>query len=165
MIWECWIGGPRESGRQPSGKSARWTVQAERRSGHEVSSSGELWKCRRCGNGGNPTTGFPPFPQRLGNLAKAARFPHSHSSYGLCSGLSQATPAEELGAVEKGKSRGRIPTFPPHRWPVAPGEIPKSVYDAPGTMCIPCAGLNTHSCERLEDCFSNLVIAGVRTRH
>jgi len=28
-------------------------------------------------------------------------------------------------------------------------EIPKSVYDAPGTMCIPCAGLDTHSCERL----------------
>ena len=24
-------------------------------------------------------------------------------------------------------------------------EIPKSVYDAPGTMCIPCAGLNSHS--------------------
>jgi len=23
-------------------------------------------------------------------------------------------------------------------------EIPKSVYDAPGTMCIPCAGLDTH---------------------
>jgi hypothetical protein len=28
-------------------------------------------------------------------------------------------------------------------------EIPKSVYDAPGTMCTPCAGLDTHSCERL----------------
>ena len=27
-------------------------------------------------------------------------------------------------------------------------EIPKSVYDAPGTMCIPCAGLNRHSCRR-----------------
>ena len=24
-------------------------------------------------------------------------------------------------------------------------EIPKSVYDAPGTMCIPCAGLDSHS--------------------
>jgi hypothetical protein len=28
-------------------------------------------------------------------------------------------------------------------------EISKSVYDAPGTMCIPCAGLDTHSWERL----------------
>ena len=25
-------------------------------------------------------------------------------------------------------------------------ENPKSVYNAPGTMCIPCAGLDTHSC-------------------
>ena len=24
----------------------------------------------------------------------------------------------------------------------------KSVYNVPGTLCIPCAGLDTHSCER-----------------
>src|ERR1039457_5860847 len=28
-------------------------------------------------------------------------------------------------------------------------ETPESVYNAPGTMCIPCAGIDTHSCERL----------------
>ena len=27
-------------------------------------------------------------------------------------------------------------------------ETPESVYNAPGTMCIPCAGIDTHSCER-----------------
>src|SRR5450432_576634 len=43
--------------------------------------------------------GFPLFPQLLGNLAKAARFPHSHSS------------ADE--AVEKWKTKSRFPTFPP----------------------------------------------------
>jgi hypothetical protein len=26
-------------------------------------------------------------------------------------------------------------------------ETPESVYNAPGTMCIPCAGIDTHSCE------------------
>src|ERR1039457_6814036 len=121
MIWEYWIGRHRESGPQPSGKSARRTAPAERRRQHEVSNSGELWKCRRCGNRGNPTTGFPPLPQRLGNLAKAARFPHSHSSYGLLSRLNQTTPAEELGAVEKWKSKSRIPTFPPPRLAAAQG--------------------------------------------
>jgi len=28
---------------------------------------------------------------------------------------------KELGAVEKWKSKSRIPTFPPHRWPAAQG--------------------------------------------
>src|ERR1700685_1695237 len=124
MIWECWIGRHPESGRQPSGKGTRWTAKAERRSEHEASNSGELWKCRRCGNLGNPKAGFPTFPQRLGNLAKAARFPHFHSSYGLLSRLNRTTPAEELGAVEKWKSKSRIPTFPPHRWPAAQGRNP-----------------------------------------
>src|SRR5262249_49472675 len=32
------------------------------------------------GNGGKPKTGFPPFPPSLGNPAKAAGFPLSHSS-------------------------------------------------------------------------------------
>src|SRR5437867_3809931 len=40
----------------------------------------ELWKWRSGGKRGNPKTGFPLFPPLLGNLAKAARFPHSHSS-------------------------------------------------------------------------------------
>ena len=40
-------------------------------------------------------------------------------------------------------------------------EIPKSVYYAPGTMCIPCAGLDTHSCER-PDIFRTPVFARVR---
>jgi hypothetical protein len=58
--------------------------------------------------------------------------------------------AEELGAVEKWKSKNRIPTFPPHRKACgAKEENPKSVYNAPGTFCIPCVGLDTHSCERL----------------
>src|SRR3984885_5135543 len=103
MIWECWIGRHPESGRQPSGKGTRWTAKAERRSEHEASNSGELWKCRRCGNLGNPKAGFPTFPQRLGNLAKAARFPHFHSSYGSLLRLNRTTPAERTergGKVE-----------------------------------------------------------------
>jgi len=32
------------------------------------------------GNGGKRTARFPPLPRRLGNLAKAARFPHFHSA-------------------------------------------------------------------------------------
>jgi hypothetical protein len=59
----------------------------------------ELWKWRSGGKRGNPTAGFPLFPPLLGNLAKPARFPHSHSS------------GDE--AVEKWKTKSRFPTFPP----------------------------------------------------
>src|SRR5258706_6271341 len=60
----------------------------------------ELWKCRGYGKRGKPKTGFPLFPQPLGNLAKKqARFPHSHSSGDY--------------AVEKWKTKSRFPTFPP----------------------------------------------------
>src|SRR5271156_137430 len=121
MIWEFWIERHRTSGRQLSGESLRPTEPAEARREHEARHPGELWKWRRCGNVGNPKAGFPAFPQRLGNLAKAARFPHSHSSYGLLLRLSRTTPAEELGAVGKWKSKSRIPTFPPHRRPAAQG--------------------------------------------
>lgn len=40
----------------------------------------DLWKWRNDGKRGNPKAGFPLFPPFLGNLAKNARFPHSHSS-------------------------------------------------------------------------------------
>src|SRR5579864_1371598 len=60
---------------------------------------------KSCGNGGAVESveiqkaGFPLFPPLLGNLAKAARFPHSHSS------------GDET--VEKWKTKSRFPTFPP----------------------------------------------------
>ena len=112
MIWEFWIERHRTSGRQRSGESSRPTEPAEGRREHEARHSGELWKWRRCGNPGNPKAGFPRFPQRLGNLAKAARFPHFHSSYGLLLRLNRTTPAEELGAVEKWKSNEQDSHFP-----------------------------------------------------
>jgi hypothetical protein len=99
-----------------------------------------------CGNADGVETleiqkaGFPRFPQRLGNLAKAPRFPHFHSSYGLLWRLNQTTPAEELGAVEKWKSKSRIPTFPPHRWPAAQGRNSKK--------CIRCARYDVYTMRR-----------------
>src|ERR1700721_521445 len=103
MIWEFWIERHRTSGRQRSGESFRPAEAAEGRREHEARNSGELWKWRRCGNVGNPKAGFPTFPQRLGNLAKAARFPHFHSSYGSLLRLNRTTPAEKTergGKVE-----------------------------------------------------------------
>src|SRR5271165_169331 len=38
-----------------------------------------LWKWRGGGKRGKAKAAFPLFPPPLGNLAKAARFPHSHS--------------------------------------------------------------------------------------
>jgi len=56
----------------------------------------------RCGNGGTMESvekaGFPLFSPFLGNLAKNARFPHSHSS------------SDE--AMEKWKTENMFPTFP-----------------------------------------------------
>src|SRR6266705_1140363 len=59
----------------------------------------ELWKWRSGGKRGNPKAGFPLFPPLLGNLAKNARFPHSHSS--------------DDETVKKWKTKSRFPTFPP----------------------------------------------------
>jgi hypothetical protein len=59
--------------------------------------------------------GFPPFPQRLGNLAKAARFPHSHSSCGLLS-LNQTTPTEEPMACGARKTILKVYTMRPVRF-------------------------------------------------
>src|SRR5882762_9984730 len=36
----------------------------------------ELWKWRGCGKRGKPKTGFPLFPQPLGNLAESRRDSH-----------------------------------------------------------------------------------------
>src|ERR1700723_716163 len=131
MIWEFWIERHRTSGRQRSGESFRPAEAAEGRREHEARNSGELWKWRRCGNVGNPKAGFPTFPQRLGNLAKAARFPHFHSSYGSLLRLNRTTPAERTECGGKsGNPKSRIPTFPPHRWPAAQGRNPKV-----STMC------------------------------
>src|ERR1700733_4023262 len=149
MIWEFWIERHRTSGRQRSGESFTPTEPAEGRREHEARNFGELWKWRRCGNVGNPKAGFPTFPQRLGNLAKAARFPHFHSSYGSLLRLNRTTPAERTGCGGKVEiQKAGFPTFPPHRWPAAQGRNLKSVYDVPGTLCIPCAGLDRHSCRR-----------------
>src|ERR1700677_3778520 len=115
MIWEFWIERHRTSGRQRSGESLRPTEPAEGRREHEARNSGELWKWRRCGNLGNPKAGFPRFPQRLGNLAKAARFPHFHSSYGFLLRLNRTTPAERTGCggkVEIQKQDSHFPTAP-----------------------------------------------------
>src|SRR5450755_3946968 len=95
---------PDHGGRDGCRRHPRPATHGERtieRCGHEAGQGNE----ESCGNGGgggkrgNPRAGFPLFPPLLGNLAKAARFPHSHSS------------ADE--AVEKWKTKSRFPTFPP----------------------------------------------------
>src|SRR5450432_2487669 len=80
-----------------------------------------LWKCRSYGKPGNPKAGFPPFPQLLGNLARAARFPHSHSPGCFHRESRKPGDGEEMWTVEKWKSKNRIPTFPPPRQPAAQG--------------------------------------------
>ena len=57
-----------------------------------------LWKWRCRGKRGKAQAAFPLFPPPLGNLAKSARFPHSHSL---------ASPR-----MEKWKTKVRFPTFP-----------------------------------------------------
>src|ERR1022692_5341899 len=57
-----------------------------------------LWKWRCRGKRGKAQAAFPLFPPPLGNLAKGARFPHSHSL---------ASPR-----MEKWKTKIRFPTFP-----------------------------------------------------
>jgi hypothetical protein len=58
---------------------------------------------------------FPPFPRRLGNLAKAARFPHFHSADGCLIRVQDGADAEELvcgGKVEIQKQDSHFPTAP-----------------------------------------------------
>src|SRR5674476_902063 len=57
-----------------------------------------LWKCRVHGKHGKAKAAFPLFPRPLGNLAKGARFPHSHSL--------------ALPRMGKWKTKIRFPTFP-----------------------------------------------------
>jgi hypothetical protein len=71
----------------------------------------ELWKWRSGGKRGNPKAGFPLFPPLLGNLAKDARFPHSHSSdddYGI----RREGKEEESGYVGRGKGGNPKAGFP-----------------------------------------------------
>ena len=49
--------------------------------------------------------------QRDSHISTAPTAPHCVST--------EQPRLKELGAVEKWKSKNRIPTFPPHRWPVA----------------------------------------------
>src|SRR3984893_10999980 len=73
----------------------------------------ELWKCRGCGKRGKPRTGFPLFPQPLGNLAKNRRDSHISTA-----------PAE----AGEGKSEKPKAGFPlPHRH-----ESPFSRKETPG---------------------------------
>src|SRR5215471_276377 len=70
----------------------------------------------RCGNGGNPTAGFPPFPRTLGNRNSG----DFHIPTARLRSLSLPKPKENqktksYGAVEKWKSKIRISTFPPSR--------------------------------------------------
>src|ERR1700722_13140538 len=97
-----------------------------------------VWKRRKSNDG------FPPFPQRLGNLAKAARFPHSHSSCGLL-WLNQTTPGKELGGVEKWKSKRQDSHFPTP--PMACGARKKilKVYTMRPVRCVYHAPVLTHN--------------------
>src|SRR5579862_783852 len=72
----------------------------------------ELWKCRDCGKRGKPKTGFPLFPQPLGNLAKNRRDSH----------ISTAPAGSRR--MEKWKTKSRFPTFPPPRIPFSRNQKP-----------------------------------------
>ena len=78
----------------------RWRPQPRtmRRKRGAMVGSGRLWKCRVHGKRGKAKAAFPLFPRPLGNLAKGARFPHSHSP---------ASPR-----MEKCKTTIRFSTFP-----------------------------------------------------
>ena len=77
----------------------------------------ELWKAWKAKNR------LPTLPTLLGNLAQTARFPHSHSSGdGFQLGQRKANRKKKLWAVEKWKSKTRIPTFPQPRQPAAQGK-------------------------------------------
>src|SRR5712691_1474866 len=81
-----------------------------------------LWKCQRVETVESERRAFPLFPRRLGNLAKAARFPHFHSAGGCWIGWFRTEQTQKNWcAVEEWKSKSGIPTFPPHRWPAAQG--------------------------------------------
>jgi len=74
-----------------------------------------LWKMPAGGNGGKRTARFPLFPRRLGNLAKAARFPHFHSAGDYLIRVQGRAEAEELvcgGKVEIQKQDSHFPTAP-----------------------------------------------------
>jgi hypothetical protein len=83
----------------------------------------------RCGNGGKPQAGFPPFPRTLGNRegsdfhipTAAAAIPLARIEKNV------KKHRTHLGAMEKWKSKSRISTFPPPRQPAAarPNNIPK----------------------------------------
>jgi hypothetical protein len=60
----------------------------------------ELWKCRVYGKRGKPKTGFPLFPQPLGNLAKGRRDSH----------ISTAPATKADGKVENQKQVSHFPT-------------------------------------------------------
>src|SRR5579864_95713 len=67
------------------------------------------------GNHGKRKARFPPFPRRLGNLAKTARFPHSHSADGLFIHQPRRQNAEKLvcrGKVEIQNQDSHFPTAP-----------------------------------------------------
>jgi hypothetical protein len=67
------------------------------------------------GKCGKRTARFPPFPRRLGNLAKAARFPHFHSDDDCLIRVPDGAEAEELvcgGKLEIQKQDFHFPTAP-----------------------------------------------------
>ena len=57
-----------------------------------------------CGRGGKPKAGFPPRPRALGNRQRQA--------------IHTFPPPRRRGRMEKWKSKSRIPTFPPARFPI-----------------------------------------------
>src|ERR1035438_6206754 len=150
MIWEYWIGRHRESGPQPSGKSARRTAPAERRRQHEVSNSGELWKCRRCGNRGIQQQDFHRSHSVL-EISRKQRDSHIPTAPTVCYRVSTKQPRLKNGVRwERENPKAGFPLSHRTDGLRRKEETPESVYNAPGTMCIPCAGIDSHSWRRTE---------------
>src|ERR1700733_624228 len=114
MTWEFWIERHPKSGRRRIGENCRRAQTAEGKREPETRNWGELWKWRRCGNGGNPTTDSHRSHSVLEISRKAARFPPSHSSCGLF--IAQPNhPGERTGCggkVEIQKQDSHFPAAP-----------------------------------------------------
>src|SRR5712671_6725396 len=78
-------------------KARTWANDGDGQQNKKRAGKRELWKCRGCGKRGKPKTGFPLFPQPLGNLAKNRR--DSHIS----------TAPAEAGGWESGKPKAGFP--------------------------------------------------------
>src|ERR1700735_2448175 len=109
--------------------------------------------------------GFPPFPQRLGNLAEGGEIPTFPQLLRFVYRSTKPPRGKNWVRWKSGNPKTGSPL--PRRTDGLrrEEENPKGVYNAPGTFCIPCAGLDTPSCERVWVILEGHASARWPTRH